>query len=155
MAQITFDDLDGLRARITDEPGAFGPPTVVSQSMIDGFAELTGDRQWIHTDPARAAAESPFGGTIAHGFLVLSLLPALADGGETTITGYATVVNYGADKLRFVSPVRAGAQVRCRRRIVDAARKGEGTLVTVESEVWADGADKPALVYRSLALYLG
>ena len=95
--------------------------------MIDAFAELTGDRQWIHVDVERATRESPFGGPIAHGFLTLSLLPKMAAGASLQVTGHTNAVNYGAESLRFLSPSQPGrtstpATESCGRRPSPAAR---------------------------------
>ena len=109
MEPTRFDDLDALQALASDAFGDFGPPIEVTQPMIDAFAELTGDRQWIHVDVERATRESPFGGPIAHGFLTLALLPRLAGEGAQ-VTGHANAVNYGAESLRFLSPVPVGAK---------------------------------------------
>lgn len=122
--------------------------------MIDRFSDVTGDHQWIHTDVERCARESPFGGPIAHGFLVLSLLPTLSDGDDLRIVGQRATINYGADKLRFVAPVPAGAAIRARRRLAAVSEKSGGTLLAVETEIRVVGGEKPALGYRSLALYL-
>ncbi len=118
----------------------------IEQPRIDAFAEITEDRQFIHIDPAAARA-TPFGGTIAHGFLTLSLLSALAMDALPQVEGRAMGVNYGFDKLRFVSPVRAGARVRGRFRIDGVTQRSPTEFmvryaVTVEIE----GAAKPALV---------
>jgi len=113
MEQIKFDDVAALQAKVSEEFGPFGGELEVTQSMIDRFAELTGDRQWIHVDVERCRRESPFGGPIAHGFLTLSLLPAInartRDAGDWGIVGQGNVANYGSDKLRFLSPVPAAA----------------------------------------------
>lgn len=155
MREIRFDDIEGLGAACSDELGGYGEPLEVSQDMIDAFAKLTRDEQWIHVDVERAASESPFGGTIAHGFFVLSLLPGLSDDSDWRIVGQATTVNYGADKLRFISPVPAGSRIHARRRLVAAEATGKGTRVTVETEVSVVGAARPAMIYRSIALLMG
>ena len=116
MQDIRFDDIEGLRAKVSEEFGPWGPPVEVTQAMIDKFAELTGDHQWIHVDVERAKRESPFKGTIAHGFLTLSLLPVLRSGSDYKVIGYGNATNYGSDKLRFVSPVPAGSKVHARSR---------------------------------------
>src|SRR5262249_58183491 len=92
-------------------------PVTVSEDMINRFAELTGDHQWIHVDVERAKRESPFKGTIAHGFLTLSLLPAMRAKSTWKIVGYGNATNYGANKLRFVRPVPAGSKVHARSRL--------------------------------------
>ncbi|WP_295379289.1 MaoC family dehydratase [uncultured Pseudacidovorax sp.] len=125
----------------------------VPQSRIDAFADCTGDRQWIHIDVARATRESPFGAPIAHGFLTLSLLPItsyeLLDGLAPTKS-----VNYGLDKLRFMSPVKAGARVRNHMRLLAAEARDDGwTLLRCENTMEIEGQDKPALVAVSLGLF--
>lgn len=153
--EVRFDDLETLQTHVSEAWGAFGPTITVTQAMIDQFAELTQDHQWIHIDPERCAAESPFGVPIAHGFLVLSLLTALTAEPELRLTGHGSVINYGADKLRFAAPVPAGSEVHARRRLVHVRKKGpKGTQLTFETEIHAVGADRPAVVYRSLVLFM-
>ena len=118
MQDIQFDDIATLQSKVSDEFGDFGESIEVSQEMINQFAELTGDHQWIHVDVERAKKESPFGQTIAHGFLTLSLLPRLRTSSDYRVVGYGNATNYGADKLRFISPVPAGAKVHARSRVV-------------------------------------
>jgi acyl dehydratase len=118
----------------------------VTQEMIDRFAELSGDDQWIHTDPERARRESPFGTTIAHGNLTLSLIDGLRKG-LTEWSGFALGVNYGYNRIRFPAPVPAGSRVRCFTQIVEVSELGGGwhqivNRVTVEVE----GSEKPACV---------
>jgi acyl dehydratase len=152
--RVRFDDLEALGALVSDSFGEPGPALRVSQEMIDGFAGITGDAQWIHVDVARAS-EGPYGGTIAHGFLLLSLLPKLASGSDATIVGHGTVINYGLDSVRFVSPVHAGSEIHCRRRMAHVRRKGpNGTQVTFESDIRVVGGAKPAVICRTLALFM-
>lgn len=139
---MTLDELAALAGR---ELGVSGW-VPVTQSEIDAFAALTGDDQFIHVDPVRAA-ETPFGGTVAHGFLTLSLLSRFAREARPRIAGARMGVNYGFDRVRFVAPVQAGSRVRGRFRLtgVERTAPGEATLhwqVTVEIE----GVDRPALV---------
>lgn len=152
MDAVRFDDIDAINALASEEFGEWGPSIVVSQEMINDFAELTGDRQWIHIDVERAVKESPFGGPVAHGFLTLSLMPRLATS-ALKLEGQGSAVNYGAEGLRFLSPVPAGATVRARSRIVRAEAKPKGTLVTTEAEIAAEGSSRPALLYRMQVLY--
>jgi len=153
MQDIRFDDIEGLRAKVRDEFGPWGPEVQVSQDMINKFAELTGDHQWIHVDVERAKRESPFKTTIAHGFLTLSLLPVLRAGSDYKVVGYGNATNYGSDKLRFVSPVPAGAKVHARSRLVAVDPKPKGTQMTSEIAVHVVGSDRPALTYTMLVLY--
>ena len=153
MEEIRFDDIDKLRSKISDEFGAWGPKIEVTQEMINGFADLTGDHQWIHVDVERAKKESPFGGPIANGFLTLSLLPCLRPTSGFLIVGYGNITNYGADKLRFISPVPAGSKVHARARLRAATAKPKGTQVTTEHAVHVVGQDRPALIYTGLLLF--
>lgn len=154
MEEIRFDDRAALEARVSEAFGAFGPQIEITQAMIDAFAELTGDDQWIHTDVERCLRESPFEKPIAHGFLVLSLVGALSPQTELRIVGQSTVINYGADLLRFVSPVPVESRIHARRRIAHVRKKGTGTQITFESEIYVVGSERPAMVYRSLVLFM-
>lgn len=118
----------------------------ITQERIDAFAEVTEDHQYIHTDPV-AAASSPYGGTIAHGFLTVSLLSAMTYDGVPAIDGTKMSVNYGFNKLRFLSPVKVGSRIRARFELksCDTSRPGEITTVT-KVTVEIDGAEKPALI---------
>lgn len=116
----------------------------VGQDRIDTFAAATEDRQWIHVDPERAAA-GPFGTTIAHGYLTLSLLPPLlAD--LIRIDGAGARLNYGLNRVRFPAPVPAGARIRATARIVSAEAVSGGVQVVVQATIEREGADKPACV---------
>ena len=119
---------------------------LVDQAMIDQFAEVTGDHQFIHVDPVRAA-QTPFGGTIAHGFLLLSLLPRLqADMDRPRPQGVRMGVNYGFERVRFVAPVRSGSRVRARSTLVSVEEKRPGQLPQLADVVLElEGSDKPAL----------
>ncbi len=153
MQDIRFDDIAALNAMASDDYGDFGEPIEVTQEMINKFADLTGDHQWIHVDVERAKKESPFGQPIAHGFLTLSLLPSLRSPSGFRIVGYGNATNYGADKLRFISPVPAGSKVQARSRMIAAEAKPKGTQVTQEIAVHVAGNDRPAIIYTMLVLY--
>ncbi len=153
MEEIRFDDIDRLRARISDEFGSWGPELEVTQDMINKFADLTGDRQWIHIDVERAKKESPFKGTIAHGFLTLSLVPVLRYEANYKIVGYGNITNYGADKLRFISPVPAGSKVHARTRLLAVEARPRGTQLTHEIALHVVGSERPALLYTMLLFY--
>ncbi len=152
MEAVQFDDIDAINALASEEFGEWGPEIEVTQQMIDDFAELTGDRQWIHVDVERAKKESPFGGPIAHGFLTLSLLPQMSLSG-IALKGQGSAVNYGAESLRFLSPVPAGARLHARSRVVKAEAKPRGTLVTSQVEVAVVDSAKPSLLYGMQILY--
>ena len=139
-------------ANIGKEIGV-SPWRTVSQQMIDTFADATDDHQFIHVDPERAAAEGPFGGTIAHGFLSLSLLSAMAYETIPAIIGTSAGVNYGFDTLRFLSPVKSGAQVRARFKLADLQARPSGWIhVNYDVTIEIEGAKKPALTARWLTL---
>lgn len=120
---------------------------VLDQAMIDAFADATGDRQFIHVDPVAAAA-TPFGGTIAHGFLLLSLMPRLAATTDLPRVASARMeVNYGGNRTRFLSPVRSGSRIRGRFTLLEMDEKRPGQWQrTTEYAVEVDGTDKPALI---------
>ena len=126
------------------------PWITVDQAMIDTFADATRDHQWIHVDPDKAAT-GPFGQTIAHGFLTVSLLPEMLSQ-LLDIPDSGMGVNYGMDRLRLTSPVPSGSRIRGRASIVGVERKGDGVLLRAEMTVEVDGGDKPALVGTFLAL---
>lgn len=125
---------------------------LIDQSRIQAFADATDDQQYIHTDPARAA-KTELGGTIAHGLLSLSLLPRLAGSTLLIPEGMTMGINYGFNKVRFLSPVRPGDQVRTQGRVVAVKEKSPGRLlVTTEVVLEIQGQDKPALVCEWLNL---
>ena len=149
MATISIAD---MRQRVGTE--TIGDWVTVDQAMIDAFADATGDRQFIHVDPVAAAA-TPFGGTIAHGFLTLSLMPRLAASvaDAPVVEGMRMAVNYGANKLRFLSPVRSGSRVRG--RFVTLAfdeRKPGNFYHLVAFTVEIEGQDTPALIAEWITL---
>jgi acyl dehydratase len=142
--------LDEIRSRVGSEVGV-SDWLMIGQERIDAFADATEDRQFIHVDPA-AAAQTPFGGTVAHGFLTLSLLSRMAAETMLVPEGLTMAVNYGLDRVRFLAPVRSGKRVRGRFVLDSVEEKAPGQWlmrhnVTVEIE----GEDKPALT----ALWLG
>jgi acyl dehydratase len=153
MREVRFDDIAAVSKEVSETFGPFGPPRDVTQAMIDGFAELTGDRQWIHVDVERARRESPFGGPVAHGFLTLSLLPSLRSGDGVRVVGYGNAANYGSDGFRFLAPVPAGSQIHARSRLAAVEAKPKGTLVTTETAVHVVGSERPSLLYKGLVLY--
>ena len=123
----------------------------VDQTRIDAFAHATGDHQFIHVDQEKAA-QGPFGGTIAHGFLTLSLLAGefMTHGGAPHIDGARLTVNYGLNRVRFIAPVRAGARLR-NRAVLQSAEPGQGFVqITVANTIEIEGADKPACTAESV-----
>lgn len=135
-----------LKDRIGEELGVSNW-VMVDQAMIDTFAEATGDHQFIHVDPEKAKL-TPFGGTIAHGFLTLSLLPRLAaEADMPKIEGVKMGVNYGGNKVRFLTPVKSGSRVRGRFKLLGIEEKRPGQWQqTQEFTVEIEGQDKPALI---------
>ena len=126
----------------------------VDQARIDAFAKITEDEQFIHVDP-EAAKATPFGGTIAHGFLTLSLASAMTYDAVPPLEGVVMGVNYGFDKVRFLTPVRAGSKVRGRFKLLSAEDKGGGRwLLKHELTVEIDGVDKPALIAEWLGMQM-
>ena len=142
---------EALSALIGQEMGVSDWITV-DQARIDAFAETTDDRQFIHIDPERAAT-TPFGGTIAHGFLTLSLLSAMTYEATPPLEGVVMGVNYGFDKIRFLAPVRAGKRIRGRFTLMSADDKGGGRwLLKHEVTVEIEGEPKPALIAEWLGM---
>lgn len=125
---------------------------LVDQERINTFADATGDHQWIHVDPERAAS-GPFGATIAHGLLTLSLLPQFQFE-LVQVENIAMGINYGYNKVRFLNPVKVGSRLRARGEITDVARKPGAIDVTILTTVEIEGADKPACVAESISRYL-
>jgi acyl dehydratase len=126
----------------------------VSQDAVDAFADVTGDHQFIHVDPERAK-QTPFGGTIAHGYYTLSLAPALSDE-AFKLEGLAMAVNYGLNKVRFPAPLPVGSRVRLHARLAAVDEIPGGAQMTLELTFEREGGDKPVCVAESLArLYAG
>jgi len=153
MQDIRFDDVAGFEATISEDFGPWGPEVEVSQQMINQFAELTGDRQWIHIDVERAVKESPFGGPIAHGFLTLSLVPNLNPRAAFRVVGHGNATNYGSDGFRFLTPVPASSKLHAHSRTIAVEGKPKGTVLTTETAIHVVGNDRPALIYKGLVMY--
>jgi acyl dehydratase len=127
----------------------------VDQQRIDQFAHCTADHQWIHVDVERAARESPFGGTVAHGFLTLSLLAPTCFEIVLSRVEVKSALNYGLEKVRFLAPLRAGKRVRNHVKVAAVEDKGGGrTLLTTENTIEIEGEPKPALVALSQAMLI-
>ncbi|WP_436776569.1 MaoC family dehydratase [Yinghuangia sp. YIM S09857] len=124
----------------------------VTQERIDRFADATGDHQWIHVDAERAE-DGPFGGTIAHGYLTLALLPSFA-AEIFRVDGLSMAVNYGVNKVRFPAPVPSGSRVRSTAELLDVLDAERGKIAVVRQVVEADGVTKPVCVAECLALYV-
>jgi acyl dehydratase len=146
----TFRDVDSILAAVGEHLGT-SDWVEVTQERVDTFAAATGDHQWIHVDVDRARAESPYGGPIAHGYLTLSLLPAL--GWQVyAVEGARMGVNYGSDRVRFPAPVPVGSRLRLHSVLVDATPQVDGALhMTVEQTLEIEGAPKPAVVAQTIS----
>ena len=124
----------------------------ISQEQINQFADVTKDHQYLHVDPERAS-KTPLGGTIAHGFLYLSLLPHLMLDALREKIGQVTILNYGVNRLRFITPVRADSSIRLNWTVLSDQKKGEGRLLTIEVTIETQKGDKPAMMAEWL-LYI-
>lgn len=144
-----FHSVDEVKAAIGEELGPTGP-LVIDQGRVTAFADATGDQQWIHVDPERAA-NSPFGGTIAHGYLTLSLIPSFAQRLFRIDFGNARL-NYGLNKVRFPGPVLVGSALRAKATIVDVQDGARGATVTTRYVLEVDGAAKPACIAEMLVV---
>jgi len=145
----TYED---LKTMVGQELGV-SEWTLIDQARIDQFAECTGDRQWIHTDPARARRESPLRTTIAHGYLTLSVIGALILEMGIMPENTQAAFNYGMDSVRFLAPVKSGARVRLRTVLLSMEQKGPGQyLLKASNTVEIEGGEKPALVAETLVM---
>ncbi|HEY9483622.1 MAG TPA: MaoC family dehydratase [Micromonosporaceae bacterium] len=147
---MTFASVDALREAVGKDLG-YSDWIIIDQARINRFADATGDYQWIHVDPERAA-QGPFKTTIAHGYLTLSLLPVLTTG-LVRVDGVRMGVNYGVNKVRFPAPVPVDSRVRARVEIVSVEDVGGGVQVTSRVTVERDGGDKPVCVAESVARF--
>ncbi|MFC5927096.1 MaoC family dehydratase [Micromonospora vulcania] len=143
-----FTSVDELAAAVGETLGP-GPWQRIEQSRVDLFADATDDHQWIHLDPVRAAS-GPFGGTIAHGYLTLSLLPSLASQ-LYRVQGVAMGVNYGLNRVRFPAPVRVGASVRATATIAEVSPVQGGVQMVASITVESDGGGKPVCVAETVS----
>ncbi|HVT55615.1 MAG TPA: MaoC family dehydratase [Xanthobacteraceae bacterium] len=146
------NSIEALRAKIGTEIG-ISQWHVVTQQRINGFADVTGDDQFIHVDPKRAKMETPFGGTIAHGYLLLSLLAPMGYEALPAIEGVAHRINYGLDKVRFLTPVKPGTRLRAHYTLREVtARSEKEFLLKNEVTVEIEDGDKPALYAEALTV---
>ena len=148
MTVVDLSQLGGLVGREV----AISDWLVITQDRINAFADATGDHQWIHVDSGRARAETPFGATIAHGFLTLSLLSALMRD-AITVEGPRMTLNYGLNRVRFVSPVTSGSRVRARVALATIDDMGDSIQVTWGVTIEREGGDKPAVVAEWIVRY--
>ncbi|MFC8343528.1 MaoC family dehydratase [Streptomyces sp. NPDC057280] len=147
---ITVNGLDELKKLAGSDLGT-SEWIEVTQDRIDTFADATGDHQWIHVDPQRAA-EGPFGAPIAHGYLTLSLfIPLFTE--LLDVQGVTTKVNYGLNKVRFPSPVKVGSRIRLVAKLADVEDVPGGVQITVDGAIEIEGGGKPAAVLQSLSRF--
>jgi len=149
MAQTTVDGVEGLQGLVGQHLG-YSDWVEITQERVNRFADATGDHQWIHVDPERAARESPFGGPVAHGYLTLSLLPMLMPQ-ILDARGFRMSVNYGTEKVRFPSPVPVGSRVRAGATLDSASPLDGGVQVVVTVTIEVEGASKPSLVATTVS----
>jgi len=143
--------LEDARAMVGTEIGV-SDWMLIDQERINLFARATDDHQWIHTDPARAAREMPGGATIAHGYLLVSIMPALMER-VVEMPGLLRAINYGLNKVRFKNPVPAGSRVRLRTKLLAAQKRAGALQVILENTLEVEGQVKPACIAEVLALY--
>lgn len=151
--RMRFDDLPALEAAVSAEFCDWGPSFRVTQELVSAFARMTHDEFWLHVDPERAKRDSPTGTTIAHGFLVLSLVPALQTPSPVEITDFRRAFNAGLDRVRFVRPVPVGSEIHGRMRLAEVGKSSRGTRVRFEVQVEVVGDTGPALAYELLVAY--
>ena len=156
MTDINYKDQDALNALVTEEFSDWSNKVLIDQTLINQYAELSGDDMWLHVDVERCAKESPFGSTIAHGFLILSLISKMTSGPSPIgdITGFGHMMNYGSDKLRFLGAVPVNSEIHSRSRIKEIDVSEHKTKVVMETHVHAVGSDKPALIYELMFVFL-
>lgn len=152
--QIDFRDIASLQRLVSDEYSPWSNTFVVTQQLINDFATLSGDDYWIHTDPEKARAQSPFGTTIAHGALVQVLASRFHIPLDWEIVGFNNMVNYGSDKLRFPSPVPSGSAIHARCRVKAVQVVKAGTQVTLEIATHVVGQERPSVLNEQVILYM-
>ena len=148
MDPVVYEGISGFEAYVGEHLG-YSDWRRVTQREIDLFADATGDHQWIHVDPEKAAT-GPYGRTIAHGYLTLSLVPILVQQ-IYKVTGLSMQVNYGSDKLRFPAPVPVDSRIRAGAQLVKVERNDKGGRATVRVTVEVEGSDRPACVVDTIA----
>ena len=152
--QVSCKDIDAMRSLVSEEFSEWSNQIEVTQELINQFAELSGDDYWIHTDPVKAKAESPFGTTIAHGALVQVLVSRLKMPMDFEVTDFRNIVNYGSDRLRFATPVPAGCRIHGRYRIKSVEQVKSGVQVTMEINIHGVGQDRPSVINDLVMLYM-
>ncbi|MEN9357248.1 MAG: hypothetical protein RL695_1419 [Pseudomonadota bacterium] len=154
MQKFQYDDIAALQSLVGETWGEFSNEFHVTQEIINQFAELTGDKYFLHVD-TEAAKNGPFGTTIAHGFLTLALMPQMKVPDTFEIEGFKFMMNYGSNKLRFVGAVPSGSKIHMRSRVVKAEAGAKGGMeLTREFAIHVMGQEKPALLYEMIIKYL-
>jgi len=149
----SFEHLTDLQPLVGQELGV-SEWVSVEQKRIDQFADATGDHQWIHIDAERAKNESPYGTTIAHGFLTLSMIPTLTKE-NYRVENAKMAINYGSNKVRFIAAVPSGGRIRARSELIDAAKVDDNTVnLTVKNTIELDGSTKPAAIAETIVRVL-
>lgn len=152
--QIPFNDIAAMRSLVSQDFSGWSTEFLVTQELINQFAALSGDDYWIHTDPERARAESPFGTTIAHGALVQVLMSRLKLPLDYEVTGFNNMVNYGSDRLRFATPVPSGCRIHARYRIKSVEQVKSGVQMSTEINIHVVGQDRPSVINDLVILYM-
>ncbi|WP_036725456.1 MaoC family dehydratase [Patulibacter minatonensis] len=145
-----IEGVEGFEA-LAGQEAAVSEWRTIDQAQVNAFADATGDHQWIHTDPERAK-DSPFGGTIVHGYFILSLHPSLLYS-AIEVRGHGSSINYGLNKVRFVSPLPTGSRVRLRIAVASVDRNDGGWQVTWNLTWEREGGDKPVCVAETISRY--
>lgn len=135
MQEIHFTDIEKLKQQIGYQWSPWGNSRVITQKDIDAFSELTNNRQWIHIDQERSEKDSPYGGIIAHGIFIFSLIPPLLTDHTFKVVGSNQMIIRGGEKFRFVSPVYPGQMIVARQRLIDVVKKRKGTVLSWEIEI--------------------
>ncbi len=153
---IHYQDDAKLQQLVTAEFGEWSSPLTIDQKLINDFAELSGDHMWMHVEEERCAKESPYGCTIAHGFLLLSAMAKMTGKKNLIgdIEGFGHMMNYGTNRLRFVGAVPVNSQVHSRCRIKEVEVTEKNTRVTMEQQVSIVGEDRPALIYELIMVFI-
>jgi acyl dehydratase len=153
---IHYKDEEQMQTLITEEFGEWSQPFKIEQKLISDFAEMTGDDMWMHVDEARCAKESPYGCTIAHGFLILACLPKMPGKKSliADIEGYGHMMNYGSDRLRFSGAVPVNSEIHSRSRVKAVQVTEKNTRLTLEQHVNIVGEERPALIYELTMVFI-
>ena len=152
--QVSCKDMDAMHSLVSDQFSDWSNQIEVTQELINQFAELSGDDYWIHTDPEKSRAQSPFGTTIAHGALVQVLISKLKMPMDFEVTDFNNIVNYGSDRLRFATPVPAGSRIHARYRIKSVEKIKSGVQLIMEINIHGVGQDRPSVINDLVMLYM-